>query len=59
MACFQHDLQEAAEVISAGRVKEAEAKELFQKVDADNSGVIEYGEFKQVLRSIRRHRTKF
>lgn len=59
MACFQHDLQEAAEVISAGKVKEAQAKELFDKVDADKSGVIEYGEFKKVLGNIPRHRTKF
>lgn len=40
--------QEAAEVISDGRISEQQAKELFEKVDADKSGVIEYEEFKQV-----------
>lgn len=49
---FRNDLQEAADVISAGRVEEAEAEELFDRVDADKSGVIEYGEFKQVLNAI-------
>lgn len=40
--------QEATEVIAGGRLTEIQAKELFDKVDADKSGVIEYGEFKQV-----------
>lgn len=40
--------QEAAEVIAGGKLTEEQAKELFDKVDADKSGVIEYGEFKQV-----------
>lgn len=40
--------QEATEVIAGGRITETQAKELFDKVDTDNSGVIEYDEFKQV-----------
>lgn len=40
--------QEATEVIAGGKLTEEQAKELFDKVDADKSGVIEYGEFKQV-----------
>lgn len=40
--------QEAAEVISAGRIAETQAKELFDKVDADKSGVVDYEEFKKV-----------
>lgn len=40
--------QEATEVIAGGKLTETQAKELFDKVDTDNSGVIEYEEFKQV-----------
>lgn len=35
-------------MISRGRVTEQQARDLFEKVDADKSGVIEYDEFKQV-----------
>lgn len=35
-------------MISEGKVTEELAKELFDKVDDDKSGVIDYGEFKQV-----------
>lgn len=40
--------QEATEVIARGKLTEAQAKDLFDKVDTDKSGVIEYEEFKQV-----------
>lgn len=42
------DRQEAAEVIAGGKLNEEQTKELFDKVDTDKSGVIEYEEFKQV-----------
>lgn len=42
------DWQEAAEVIAGGKLNEEQTKELFDKVDTDKSGVIEYEEFKQV-----------
>lgn len=48
--------QEATEVIAEGRLTEVQAKELFDKVDADKSGVIEYGEFKQVGTPTSRYR---
>eukprot|EP00903_Cladosiphon_okamuranus_P007871 g7608.t1 len=41
------EFKEATEVVAGGRLTEEQAKELFDKVDADKSGAIEYGEFKQ------------
>ncbi|CAM9407626.1 unnamed protein product [Scytosiphon promiscuus] len=41
------EFKEATEVIARGNLTEAQAKELFDKVDTDKSGVIEYEEFKQ------------
>lgn len=43
-----HILQAAAEVIGAGKISEEQARNLFEKADADRSGAIDYGEFKQV-----------
>ncbi|CAM9336211.1 unnamed protein product, partial [Hapterophycus canaliculatus] len=42
------EFKEAAEVIARGKLTEAQTKDLFDKVDTDKSGVIEYEEFKQV-----------
>ncbi|CAN0273591.1 unnamed protein product [Pylaiella littoralis] len=41
------EFKEATEVIAGGKLTETQAKELFDKVDTDKSGVIEYDEFKQ------------
>ncbi|CAM9380469.1 unnamed protein product [Ectocarpus sp. 12 AP-2014] len=41
------EFKEAAEVIAGGKLNEDQTKELFDKVDTDKSGVIEYEEFKQ------------
>eukprot|EP00752_Nemacystus_decipiens_P016507 g14756.t1 len=59
------EFKEATEVIAGGKLTEEQAKELFDKADADKSGVIEYGEFKQawlemvdVEKEIKRWRTR-
>lgn len=35
-------------MIGVGKVSEQQVKNLFEKADADKSGAIDYGEFKQV-----------
>lgn len=40
--------QEAADVITGGKITESKLEELFDKVDGDKSGTIEYGKFKEV-----------